>query len=216
MKTALKNFARVACLALALGGAREAAVSAQQSQPPSAAQSRVRVQMKTLDSLADRAETAVDVTADENLLGVVKAMFAGSKDPEAAKVREALAGLEGIYVRVFGFAEAGQWAEADIADIRRQTDEAGWSRIVNVRNKKDGRKVEVFLRALSGKIGGLLVLATEPKQLVIVNMVGDVDVQKLTSLQGQFGIPDIDIKGDRDDDDDKATKRETKPAAKKP
>jgi hypothetical protein len=58
------------------------------------------------------------------------------------------------------------------------------------------------------------VLSTEPKQLVVVNMVGDVDVQKLASLQGQFGIPDIDFRGD--DDEDKERKSETKPAAKKP
>ena len=115
-------------------------------------------------------------------------------------------------MRVYEFAAEGQWAESDIADIRRQVGEAGWSRIMSITHKADGRKVEVHLRAAAGKIGGMVVLSTEPKQLVVVNMVGDVDVQKLASLQGQFGIPEIDVRGDDDDE----RKPDAKPATKKP
>lgn len=218
MKTARKNSLKLAGLALALLSCAHASASAQQQPQPSDAAS-VKSQMEALDRLAGRAEKAIDVTVDENLLGVVAGMFKNSKDPEKLKVHDALAGIKGIYVRVFEFADDGQWTEPDIASIRRQVGEPGWSRVVNISSRKDGQKVEVYLRALPGQVGGLLVLATQAKQLMIINMVGNVDLQKLASLQGQVGIPELDIFGgdtDDDDDDKKDSKPAAKPAIKKP
>ena len=211
MKTALKHSLKLACLALALLCAQTAARA---QQPPDVA--RAQLQMQTLDRLAARAEKSVDVTVDENLLGLVTGMFKNSKDPDKVKVREALAGLKGVYVRVYEFEKDGQWGEPDIADIRRQVGEPGWSRVVNIASRKDGQKVEVYLRALPGQVGGLLVLATQPRELVVINMVGNVDLEKLASLQGQIGIPELDIFGKDTEDDDKDSKPAAKPAAKKP
>ena len=206
MKTALRKTFALTCLALALS-------CAAQAQQPSEAQARARVQLATLERLAARAEKSVDVSVDEGVLSLAKGFFAKPKDERAREIAEAVKGLEGVYVRVYEFAAEGQWGESDIADIRRQVAEPGWSRIMSITHKADGRKVEVHLRAAAGKVGGLVVLATEPKQLVVVNMVGDVDVQKLASLQGQFGIPEIDMRGDDDEDERKSA---TKPATKKP
>jgi hypothetical protein len=208
MKTALRKTFVLGCLALAA----VCAAATVRGQQPSAAHARARVQLETLERLAARAERAVDVSLDEGVLSLAKGVFAKPKDEKAREVADAIRGLEAVYVRVYEFASEGQWAESDIADIRRQVSETGWSRVVNVWHKGDGRRVEVHLRAAAGKIGGLVVLSTEPKQLVVVNMVGDVDVQKLASLQGQFGIPEIDLRGDDEDD----RKAEAKPAAKKP
>lgn len=213
MNTAFKYSLKLACLALALLCAQGAARA--QQQPQSADVTRVKLQMEALDRLAARAEKAVDVTVDENLLGLVTGMFRNSKDPDKVKVRDALAGIRGVYVRVYEFANDGQWGEPDIADIRRQVGEPGWSRVVNIYSKKDGQKVEVFLRALPGQVGGLLVLASQPKELMVINMVGNVDLEKLASLQGQIGIPELDIFGGGDDAD-KDSKPAAKPATKKP
>ena len=208
MRTALRKTFVLGCLALAATCAHTTAYG----QQPSEAQARARVQLEALERLAARAEKSVDVSVDEGVLSLAKSFFAKPKDEKAREVAEAIKGLEGVYVRVYEFAGEGQWAESDIADIRRQVAEPGWSRIMSITHKADGRKVEVHLRAAAGKIGGLVVLATEPKQLVVVNMVGDVDVQKLASLQGQFGIPEIDLRGDDEDE----RKPAAKPATKKP
>lgn len=207
MKTALRKTFVLGCLALAATCAAQSA----RAQQPSAAQSRARVQLEALDRLAARAEKAVDVSVDEGVLSLAKSFLMNPKDAKAREVADAIKGLEAVYVRVYEFKSDGQWGDADIADLRRQVAEPGWSRVVNVFHRTEGRRVEVHLRAAAGKVGGLVVLATEPKQLVVVNMVGDVDVQKLASLQGQFGIPDIDFSGDGED-----RKAGTKPAAKKP
>ena len=211
MKTALRKTFVLTCLALALSCAAASAYG----QQPSEAKARARVQLEALERLAARAERSVDVSVDEGVLSLARGFFDKPNDPKAHEIANAIKGLEGVYVRVYEFASEGQWGESDIADIRRQVGEPGWSRLMNITHRAEGRKVEVHVRAAAGKIGGLVVLSTEPKQLVVVNMVGDVDVQKLASLQGQFGIPEIDLRGGDDDDDDER-KPATKPATKKP
>jgi opacity protein-like surface antigen len=211
MKTALKNSLKLACLAAALCAACAGAARAQQ---PAAGLTPERVRMDQLDRLSARAEKFVDVSVDENLLRLPVSLFANSKDPKAKEVAEIVAGLKGVYVRVFEFAAAGQYSESDFSGIREQVSGAGWSRLVNVVNKRDDRHVEVFLQTGPGSIGGLVVIATEPKSLAVVNILGKIDVERLSKLEGKFGIPDLaDLTSGGDDDDDD---NKPKPATKKP
>ena len=43
----------------------------------------------------------------------------------------------------------------------------------------------------------LRTLASDPKELTVVNIVGPVDLDKLTQLEGQFGIPELEIKQEK-------------------
>jgi hypothetical protein len=42
-------------------------------------------------------------------------------------------------------------------------------------------------------IGGLAVLAADPTELTVVNLIGPVDLEKLRALEGSFGIPELEI-----------------------
>ena len=44
------------------------------------------------------------------------------------------------------------------------------------------------------QINGLTVLSIEPKELTVVNVVGPVDLEKLASLEGNLGIPELGIR----------------------
>jgi hypothetical protein len=48
---------------------------------------------------------------------------------------------------------------------------------------------------LKDRIAGLVVIAAEAKELTIVNIVGPIDLDQLSRLGGQFGIPKVDLKG---------------------
>ena len=63
---------------------------------------------------------------------------------------------------------------------------------------------------------GLAILAAEPKELTVVNIIGIIDIEKLSKLEGQFGIPDLGI--EPDDADKPEAKKPEKPATatKKP
>jgi hypothetical protein len=150
-----------------------------------------RIQTSQLDALAAKASQTVDVNIDERLMQLA-ARFLSSKDGDEAKVKEIVNGLKGIYVKSFEFENEGQYTEADLEVIRSQLRNSAWSRIVNVTSKREG-SVEVYLMRNGNQISGLAVLATDPKEITVVNIIGPVDLDKLTQLEGEFGIPDLEI-----------------------
>ena len=95
----------------------------------------------------------------------------------------------------FEFEKAGEYDMSDVEAIRSQLRAPGWSRIVGVKSKKSGDNAEVYLRSENGRITGLTVIATEPKELTIVNIVGTIDPEQLSELGGHFGIPKVDAGG---------------------
>jgi hypothetical protein len=63
---------------------------------------------------------------------------------------------------------------------------------VNVNSKKEGG-VELYLMQAGGQVTALALLALEPTEITFVNIIGPVDLEKLTELGGHFGIPQLDI-----------------------
>lgn len=145
----------------------------------------------SLERLAEKADEVVDVTLDSNLLQLAS-RFLSQKDADQAKVKKLVGGLKGVYVRSFEFSKAGEYADSDVESIRSQLKSPGWSRIAGVRSKKGGDNAEVYIRTDNGQIAGLTVLAAEPRQLTIVNIVGQINPEDLTDLGGNFGIPRMD------------------------
>lgn len=154
-----------------------------------------RIETSRLDALAAKASDTVDVNMDERLMELA-AKFLG-KDEDDVKIKELVNGLKGIYVKVLEFETEGQYTDADLESIRSQLRNPAWSKVVNVKSKKDG-SVEVYLMQNGTQISGLALLASDPKEITVVNIVGPVNLEKLTQLGGQFGIPDIDLDLDTD------------------
>ena len=153
-----------------------------------------RIQTSQLDALAAKASETVDVNIDESLMALT-IKFLGNDDDEK-KVKELVSGLKGIYVKSFEFESEGQYTDADLESIRSQLRNPAWSRIINARSKKDG-SIEVYLMHTGAQISGLAVLATEVKEITVINIVGPVDLEKLTKLEGEFGIPDLGLQGSK-------------------
>ena len=150
-----------------------------------------RLQLNSLDHLAGKANQTVDVNIDERLMKLAAKLF-NDKDADEQQVKKLVEGLKGIYVKSFEFDNAGEYSPADLETIRTQLRGPGWSRMVNVRSKKEGN-VEVYLLFNGEQVGGLAVLAFEEKELTIVNIVGPVSLDKLAELEGQFGVPELGI-----------------------
>ena len=155
------------------------------------AQQDSRIQMTSLDHLAAKASQTVDVNIDERLMRLAAKVF-NDKDEDEREVKKLIANLKGIYVKSFEFDAAGQYTPADLETIRTQLRGPGWTRLVNVTSKKEGM-LEVYLLFNGDLVGGLAVLHTDDKELTVVNIVGPVDIDKLASLEGQLGIPDLGL-----------------------
>ena len=154
-----------------------------------------RLQLNSLDHLAAKASETVDVSIDERLIQTAIKIFK-DEDPDEREIKKLVSGLKGIYVKSFEFEKEGEYTTADLQAVRVQLQDPAWSRIVNVSSKKEGN-IEVYLRMLNDQIIGLAVLSAELKELTIVNLIGPVDLEKLTKLEGRMGVPELGIEPTR-------------------
>lgn len=180
MKT-LFQILKTVSLSLLLIGCAAAAASAQDA----------RLRVSQLEHLAGKASETVDVTIDEKLLKLTITFFS-DKDEDEKQVKEIINGLKGIYVKSYEFEKEGEYVDADVESIRTQLRNPAWSRIIGINSRKEG-SVEVYLMTNGAQVGGLAVLVTDPKELTIVNIIGPINLEKLSKLEGQFGVPDLGI-----------------------
>ena len=150
-----------------------------------------RIQLASLDHLAAKASQTVDVNIDERLVRLAAKVFS-DKDEDERQIKKIINGLKGIYVKSFEFEADGQYTLADLEAIRTQLRGPGWSRMVNVTSKKEGN-FEVYLMFTGEMVSGLALLHSDLKALTVVNIVGPVDLEKLSDLEGHLGIPDLGI-----------------------
>jgi hypothetical protein len=143
-------------------------------------------------SLASKASESVAVTLDPQLLGMA-CRFLNGNDPEQADVKKLCNGLSGIYVRSFTFDKDFAYPKADVEGVRRQLSGPGWSRVVEARSNKENTNVDVFVLIDNGRAKGLGIIASEPREFTIVNIVGNIDLEQLHSLEGKFSIPNLGI-----------------------
>jgi hypothetical protein len=147
----------------------------------------------SFDKLAARAEGSVDVTLDGNLLRLA-ARFLSDNDQDEARAKKAISGLQSVAVRRFQFAGEGEYDPADLNAIRAQLQSPAWSRIAGARSKATGQDIDVYFKIDGkGQLGGVFIIAAEPRELTIVNITGTLDPEHLADLGGQFHIPSIDL-----------------------
>jgi hypothetical protein len=145
-----------------------------------------------IEKLASKASEVVDVSLDSQMLRLA-GRFLSNNDPDEAKVKSVVTGLKGIYVKSFEFEKEGEYAPSDLDEIRHQLRGPGWSRMVGVISKHGGDNAEIFMKLDNDHIGGLVILCAEPKELTVVNIVGNISLDDLSALGGHFGVPDIDV-----------------------
>jgi hypothetical protein len=155
--------------------------------PPAFAQNP-KLDIKNLEPLAKKASEVVDVNLDGTLLKLASKFMTDEDDKEGLEI---IKNLKGIYVKNFEFDKPGEYSQADVEAIHEQLQRPLWSRIVSAQSKKEGETTEVYLMTPSdgGTILGMAIIDAEPRELTIVNIVGPIDIEKLSSLEGKMGIP---------------------------
>jgi hypothetical protein len=162
-----------------------------------------QLRLENLDRLAARAVQTVDVTVDASMIQMASKFLNASKEDEA-KLRELLQQLKGVQVKVFEFDAVGAYTVEDVEAIRAQLSAPGWSKVATIRSRNasagghSGDNVDVRIMLEGTMIKGLAVLVAEPQEIVIVNIIGPIDPEKISELnllEGRFGIPKIGVLG---------------------
>lgn len=155
---------------------------------PAAAQ-RINLDFPELE---ERADDVVDVTLDANLLKLA-AKFFSSGDSDERAIRDMITGLQGIYVRSYTFTKEWEY-DRRVADRVRSQLGANWKPLVTVRSRtRDNVNIMADMRG--EQVQGLVIIAAEPREFTVVNIVGNIDIDRLSKIEGEFGIPRITVKG---------------------
>ncbi|HEY0429149.1 MAG TPA: DUF4252 domain-containing protein [Pyrinomonadaceae bacterium] len=182
MKSFIKHSLKFALLALVLLAATTVY-----------AQDAARLRFENLNKLEAKAQDVVEVNIDGKLLDLAKRVLAKNNDADAKKVGQAIAGLKGIYVRVFTFEKENEYDTSDVDEIRAQLSSPGWERLANVRSKKNNQKVDVFTMFSGDVMSGVAVVVSDTKSIAVINVIGPIDIDLLAELSGKMNIPKIDI-----------------------
>jgi hypothetical protein len=144
------------------------------------------IPIDAFSDLASKAKEHVEVNLDGSLLQLAGGFLSGN-DPDQARAKQLLAGLKGIYIRSYTFANVGEYSLSDADRIRNQL--KGWSQVVSVHEA--GENTGIYVKTDGGKISGLVVVSAEPKELTLINISGSIRPDQLKDLSGKFGIPDL-------------------------
>jgi hypothetical protein len=137
--------------------------------------------------LASKARESTDITLDGLLLRLAKHFAAQDGEEDLAFLSD----IKSVRVRNFEFDDDEAYSREDIESVRRQLASPGWSALATVHRREPREDVDVFLNLDDGRIRGLAVVASEPRSFTIVNIVGNIDLDKLAKLEGQLGIPKV-------------------------
>lgn len=147
-----------------------------------------KLQLPDMSRLADKAKSSVDISLDGDMLKNAAGFMGGGKEGSNAELSEVMKGLQGVYVRVFEFEKPDMYSMKDIESVVKQVESQGWKKLLSVREKTE--RVEMWMNENDAD-GGFFFVASEPTELVMINIVGKVDMATLSQLQGKMGVPNL-------------------------
>jgi|RhiMetdeSRZDD1v2_1073273.scaffolds.fasta_scaffold1811225_1 Domain of unknown function (DUF4252) len=162
------------------------AVSIMMATPLAAQQ----IRLPAFEKLAAKSKETTNISLDSTLLKFAAAFLSGDNTDEAT-AKKLTETLRGVYVRAFEFDSQGAYSASELQPVYDQLKDSHWNRIITSRERDSGEDVGVWVYREGENISGLVVVATEPREITIVNIVGPVRLQDLAVLGGQFGIPKI-------------------------
>jgi hypothetical protein len=147
-----------------------------------------KLQLDSLNKLGDKAARVTDVTLDGSLLQfavnlIEKADDEGDKD--VAQLKAIVKGLKGIYIKSFEFDGASQYSKADVDAVRSQIGPR-WTKIVQSIDKRRNEHNEIYLLKNGEQVAGVVILVAEARELTVVNIVGNVPMDKIAALEHHF------------------------------
>jgi hypothetical protein len=174
---------------------------------PAAFGANPELKLPSFSHLSGVASDSTDITIDGFLLRIAKkfAKADHDMDPQGAAAMDLLQDITSVRVRNYTFDSDNAYSRTDIESVRKQLRAPGWSSLVTV-HKRDGREnVDVYVCLEDDKVKGLAVIASEPREFTIVNIVGSIDLARVSQLGGEFGIPQLE----QDDVEDETSRNET-------
>jgi Domain of unknown function (DUF4252) len=157
------------------------------------AQGPQQLRLPSFPDLKEHATESVDITLGWMPLHLM-GWFMNDGDPDSAEMKQTLKGLKSVQIRSYQFDADNAYPQSDIDQLRAQLSAPGWSPLVQVRKRGDAEgkareNVDIYVALEDKKVKGLVIIACEPRELTIVNIVGTIDIEQIASLRKTFVAP---------------------------
>ena len=167
------------------GGPFVAAPQSGSDQSPQRAASQVRMDLPQMEKKADE---VVSVNLEGESLGMGQKLLA-VRNGVSKSVTELIKGLKGVYLRRFWFSKKKAYSAEDTEPIRKQLEGGGWVPMIDVRDRQNSESVTVYSYVENMEVTGITVVSEEAQEFTVVNIVGPVDLEALSELGEQMGMP---------------------------
>jgi hypothetical protein len=139
--------------------------------------------------LRAKATETVDVDVGGMLLGLAR--WVTRKEREHDPHLQILDDIDSVKVRSYKFDSDHAYTKADVDSVRSQLKGPEWNAMVQMHKRDAQEDVDVFICVDDNKTCGLAVIATQPRELTVVHIAGSIDIDRLSQLEGEFGIPKL-------------------------
>jgi hypothetical protein len=146
-----------------------------------------RLKLPQFKSLAGKATESVNISLSPWLLHMAGA-FIDEKDADSAATKQLLAGIKGIEIRSYHFATDFAYSAADIDGVRSQLSGPGWSQLMQVHHLDKSEDVDMYVLIENNVTKGFALIASEPREFTIINIVGSINVDDLPKLENHLHL----------------------------
>ena len=157
-----------------------------------------QLKLPNFEHLQLRAKESVNITFGPWPL-TFAAWVMDDTDPEQVEMKQLLRGLKAIHVRSYRFDSDFVYSEQDIEAVRTQLSGPVWSQLIEVRDRAQRESVDVYLALDGNHANGLAIVASDPREFTILNVVGRIDLDQLGKLEDHLGLPRLGIEDENDD-----------------
>jgi hypothetical protein len=138
-------------------------------------------------SLARNSTDSVNISIGPWLLHRLSSLI-DDHDADNAAAKRLLAGIDSIQIRTFELKSSAE-PTADIEAVRRQLEGPGWTQLMQTRDRKRGDGVEIYVMTENNRPKGLALIASEPREFTIINIVGSINLEDLPKLEQHLHLP---------------------------
>jgi len=158
--------------------------------PALAAAQDARLKLPEFKTFAGKATESVNISLSPWLLRMAGA-FIDEKDEDSAATKHLLAGIKSIEIRSYQFATDFAYSAADIDGVRSQLSGPGWNQLMQVHHRDQSEDVDMYVLIENNVTKGFALVASQPRQFTIINIVGSINVEDLPKLQSHLHLPKV-------------------------
>jgi hypothetical protein len=158
--------------------------------PAMACAQDARLKLPDFKSLSGKATESVNISLSPWLLRMAGA-FMDEKDADSAATKRLLGGIKSIEIRSYQFAADFVYSPSDIESVKSQLAGPGWNQLMQVHHREKNEDVNMYILVENNVTKGFALIASQPREFTIINIVGSIAVEDLPKLESHLHLPKL-------------------------